>query len=247
MSYVKAGVVKDGEFNVVEVHGSELTLDVTTRNHFDMDNEEYIDIPDFDDGEEYEKWCRENGIIPSGIVRERFNEGIPVVFCEEEKEKWLERLKRCDIRERADRNPDGYKFNSIVDLDNDLFISMEENWFKHYDKSLPMGWKYVELPAKVMNKLYYDWAREKEEYEAIKKGKEPHLVKKPEIRNDQEAVGLTQVSDIPRPDEELEIENHYYLACPEHGQKLAFTNYYAKKELAEDDIEKFFEWFCFGV
>jgi len=246
MSYVKAGIIKDGEFNVVEVHGSELTLDVTTNNHYDMDSEEYIDVPDFDSGKEYEEWCRENGIIPSGIVRERFDEGTPVVFTGEEKERWLERLKKHDIRERADGNPNGYKFNSIVDLDNDLFISMEKNWFKHYDNSLPMGWKYVELPSRIMNTLYHDWARESDEYDAIREGKEPHRVREPKIENDQQMSGLIQISEIPKPNEDPEIENHYYLACPEHGRKLAFTNYYAKKKLAEEDIERYSEWFCFG-
>jgi len=158
-SYVKAGIIKDGKFNVREVHGSDLMLDSTIE--WDYDAKKPIQMPNFKSGEAYVKWCQENDFICSGTKEERFAMGNAQLKTQRQEDKFFDWLTEEDNREWSDENPGGYKYNSIIDLDNNLFISMEKNWYANYERYLPKGWKYIELEADVMNHLYFDTTRER--------------------------------------------------------------------------------------
>jgi len=247
MSYVKAGVIHEEEFHIVEVHGSQLKLDVTRQVVCDEDfNTSIVEIPKLESGEEYRKWCQENGVVVSGIKEKRFEKGIPTIETDADKEKFLGELLKHDIRDWADPNRNGYRYNSVIDLDNEVFISMFENWYAHYQNYLPDGWRYIEVPADVMNILRYEHSRESEDYQWLIESDGGHEVEEPVILSTKRAKGLVQVPDLPKYGEEPpKSEMSYYFACPEHGKRIPFTTFYARKDLAEDDLERYRNSWCF--
>lgn len=230
MSYVKIGVIYKGEFHIFEVHGGELRLDVT--KEWDYLNDKPIIIPTFSSGDDYERWCKENDQIVCGITTDRFDIGIPKIQKDEDREKFLQYLKKHDIRDWSDGNPRGYNYNSIIDLDNNVFLSMFENWYDDYSKYLPDGWQYMEIPATIMNFIKYEHVRP--DYERMIKSQRQHRVRNPVIFYKQ--IGSSEEDD----------EKAYFLACLKHKQKIAFTDYYATKELAVDNLRPRRNWwYCF--
>ena len=239
MSYVKVGAIYKKEFHIFEVYGGELRLDVTM--DWDYLNDKPIIIPTFSSGDDYERWCKENDQIVNGITKDRFDIGIPKIQNDEDKEKFFQYLKEHDIRDWSDDNPRGYKYNSIIDLDNNVFLSMFENWYNDYSKYLPDGWLYMEIPATIMNIIKYEPARP--DYEQMIKSKRQHRVRNPVILYKQirRPSILIEVEDI-----EEDCEKVYFLACSKHRQRIAFTDYYATKELAEDALRPRRNWwYCF--
>jgi len=149
MSYVKAFFVYNGNGEELEVHGGELRIDVK-KNPYGLDVPEGIKT-----GKEYVKWGRKNKEMVSGIVEERIDMGLSVIKTDEDKQRWMEYLRGRHIPNFADDNvlDTGYPYNSVVNLDNDTFISMKRNWYDHYNGYLPEDWKYYEVCPELMEKI----------------------------------------------------------------------------------------------
>lgn len=125
MSYVRVGIIWKHRFHVVDVHGGHLRIDVLK----DIDSR-------------------------SGIVADRINRGFPTIKSDRDKELFLRYLQGFHIEGEADADYAGpYEYNSIIDLDNNVFYSMKGNWFDCYSKYLPENWQYIEVGVEEMRSI----------------------------------------------------------------------------------------------
>ncbi|MDI6788399.1 MAG: hypothetical protein QME51_08520 [Planctomycetota bacterium] len=156
MSYVKAGIIYNGKMETYEVHGSELIMSTQKRIKTEMEQtrEWFQNTPEKlkQQAAYYKKCLKAPGKYNTGIVHERVKRGVAELDTSKQLKKWVAYLKKMNIPSHADSN-EGYPYNSIVDIDNRTFYSMQNNWYASYDKYLPEGWKYKELSIQEMKEL----------------------------------------------------------------------------------------------
>ena len=128
---VKAAIVKNGELDIIEVHGAELIMSSRKRieSYIELAKESYKDEPAT--LEERLSWLNKCLKSPrshsSGVIRGRAKLRIAELNTEKQLDRWLKYLQDNDIPARADDNM-GYPYNSIINFDNKSFYSMKDNW-----------------------------------------------------------------------------------------------------------------------
>jgi hypothetical protein len=153
MSYVKGLVIWKGKPHVFEVHGSEFHLNV--RKDYTLKGEIKQVIPNSVKTKKgYFDFVRKNDLILSGTKQERFEMGIPEIKTDEDKRKFVEKLKKFNIRGQSDSPPKGFKANLIIDLDNNILYDSENEWYSEYVKFLPKGWKGKEVSSGEFNSMW---------------------------------------------------------------------------------------------
>lgn len=156
MSYVKAGIIYKGKMETYEIHGSELIMSTQkrirtemeqTREWFKNSSEKLKEQTGY-----YKKCLKSPAKYNTGIVHDRVKRGIAELDTPKQLEKWVAYLKKMNIPSHSDSN-EGYPYNSIVDIDNRTFYSMQNNWYASYGLYVPEGWRYKELSIQEMKEL----------------------------------------------------------------------------------------------
>lgn len=147
MSYVKILIIYKGVPRILEVHGSEMKIDIR-KNPYGTDIPVTVNTI-----KEYEEWVASEKQLLSGTISDRFSLGIPVILSDEDKVKWLDQLIKMHMEGQSDdSNP--YIFNSIIDMDKNIFYSMKMNWYADYKKYIPKDWDYKEITPQEMQTMF---------------------------------------------------------------------------------------------